>query len=371
MGCAAAAACAAAGNTVRLFERHRLGNEFGSSHGQSRIIRLSYADASYITLARRSYALWKELEAEVDQQLLVPTGGLDVGRIGAVSLERTRAAMLDAGVAFADWTAADIRVRYPQLRFDDEHVALYQADTALLAAERCIAALASRARRHGAVLYENEAVVAVEPSGNGALVRTASGAIRTDRVILCAGAAMPEFMRMLQLRVALTVSREQVSYLAVRDEADYRPGRFPICIRHCDGPVLSSILPVFGSPGIKMMIERKRGLPQHAQVANDLHNKARVRADALALIEGVTGAVLRSQSCTYTLTRDEDFVIDKHPDHPQIVVCSACSGHGFKFAIAIAEILVHLAGGGQLPGALRMFSIERAGLWQPREGVAR
>lgn len=370
MGCAAAAACASAGSRVRLFEQHRLGSELGSSHGHSRIIRLSYADASYIPLSRHSYALWRELEAEMDQQLLVPTGGIDVARIGAMSLERTRAAMIAAGVAFEDWTAVDIRRRYPQLRFDDEHIALFQADTALLAANRCITALANRARNYGAALYEGEAVAAVEPDGSGVLVRTSRRTMRADRVILCAGAAMPGFMRDLQLHVPLTVSRERVSYLAVRSEADYLPGRFPICIRHFDAPVLSSILPIFGGPGIKMMIERKRALPQHAQAAIDSHDEARLRTHALALIEGVTGEIVRSESCTYTLTSDEDFVIDKHPAHPQIVFCSACSGHGFKFAVAIAEILLHLAGGGQLPHALGMFSIGRVGLSRAREGVA-
>jgi monomeric sarcosine oxidase len=370
MGCAVAAAAASAGNAVRLLERHRLGNELGSSHGHSRIIRLSYADTSYIALSRNSYALWRELQAEAEQQLLIPTGGIDVARIGTASLERTRGAMVAAGVAFEEWTAADIGRRYPQLRFDDEHVALFQADTALLAANHCIAALARRARRHGAALYEGEAVFAVEADGSGVLVRTSNRSMRADRAIICAGTAMPAFMLGLQLDVPLTVSREQVSYLAVRNEADYLPGRFPICIRHSDAPVLSSILPIFGIPGIKMMIERKRALPQHADGAIDSHNEARVRADAMALIEGVTGEIVRSEACTYTLSSDEDFVIDKHPAHPQIVVCSACSGHGFKFAMAIADILVHLARGGELPDALRMFSIGRPGLAAARKGVA-
>src|SRR5262245_9539786 len=174
MGCAAAWAIARSGHRVRLIERDRLGNQFGSSHGPSRIIRLSYASPAYIPLCRRAYAAWRELEAEAATALLTTTAGLDLGVAGTDSFERTCDAMRECGVEFERWGAAETRRVYPQLLVDDDWVTAFQADTGILAADRCLKTLARQAVHHGAVLHESQAVLSVRPDGQGVCVETST-----------------------------------------------------------------------------------------------------------------------------------------------------------------------------------------------------
>lgn len=362
MGCAAAAALSLLGHKVRLFERHRIGTEFGSSHGASRIIRLSYSDADYIPMARRSFDLWRDLERAAGEELLVTTGGIDVGRMGTASLDRTAAAMDAAGVPYEIWSAGDLRAAYPQFRFPDDHVAIFQAETGVLRADRAVAALAALAVRHGAVLREGVTVERVRPDGEGVEVIAGGLVERADRVILCAGPAMGGFLSALGIDIPLVVSKEQASYLKVGNPDAHLPGRFPICIRHFDHSVLSSIFPIIDAPGIKMMIERKTQVASDRDFAVDPAAEAEVRRDAMALLPGFTGEIVGTETCRYTLTRDGDFLIDRHPRHPQIVLCSPCSGHGFKFAPVIGTYLCDLAEGRPLPLNGEKFSLARPGL---------
>ena len=366
MGCAAAYAAAQAGHKVRLFERHGLGNKFGSSHGPSRIIRLSYGDDRYIPLSRRAYIQWRALEAEAGETLLTITGGIDVARPMTQSLERTCDAMNQAGVAFEQWTGDEIRRAYPQFRFSDDFVAAYQADTGVLSANRCVEAYARLARRAGAVISEAEHVISVTPDGAGVKVETSRQMVRADRAILCAGAGMSDFLGRLRVNLPLVVTKEQASYLAVRRPEDFAPGRFPVCIRHFDEPIFCSIFPILGAPGVKMMIEQKT--PSHGDFdySVDPEHEDRVRREAGALIDGVTGEILWTDTCRYTLTQDEHFLVDRHPVHPQIILCSACSGHGFKFAPVIGDMLVALAAGDPLPPACALFGVNRGGLQMKR-----
>jgi glycine/D-amino acid oxidase-like deaminating enzyme len=148
----------------------------------------------------------------------------------------------------------------------------------------------------------------------------------------------------------------------VRNPIDYSRGRFPICIRHFDLPGLCSIFPIFDAPGVKMMIEQKTPFRNVIDFSADVRNRQQVREHALTLLEGFAGQILKSETCWYTLTPDGDFIIDRHPAYPQIVVCSACSGHGFKFAPVIGPMIADLAIDSERSQHWSMFSITRPAL---------
>ncbi len=362
MGCAAALAAVRAGHQVRLLEKHRNGSEFASSHGASRIIRLSYGRSDYIPLARRSFALWRELEHETEERLITSTGGIDVALPGTASLDNTMKAMSTCGVPFEVWGFSDLRQAYPQFNFSEDVRASYQKDTAVLHADLCIATMTRLAKRLGAVVEEDHPVVSVMPDGKGVAVKTRTSLIKTDKVVLCAGPEMPRFLASLDLPIPLVVSKEQFSYLKVRDAKQFKPGIFPICIQHSDLPILRSIVPTDQVPAVKMMIERKTPVVDPLDFAVDAENETAVRTAAMELMPGLTGEILRTETCRYTLTKDEDFIIDRHPEHEQIVVCSACSGHGFKFGIAIGEMLIALASGASLAPSCSLFRLSRPSL---------
>jgi sarcosine oxidase len=369
MGCAAALACAERGRRTVLFEQFGLGNLQGSSHGPSRIIRLAYHDPVYIPLAQTSFADWAELESRTEAELFHRTGGIDLAdHPDDDALADRRDAMTAAGVAFSELDAAALRAEYPQFTTREGMTALYQCDTGILAADRCVRALASEASRHGAVLRLDTRVEDVRPDGHGVMLRTAFGSLAADRVILAPGAWAPRLLRSLGLELPLRVTREQVTVLAPSDPPAFAPGRFPIFIHHRGHEPLVSGFPCYGIAGVKLMFDVE-GPEIDADHPDRRVNQQRV-ADmgdyAADLLPGLTREVVDAVSCLYTHTPDGDFIIDLHPEHAQLVVVSACSGHGFKFAPVIGRIAHDLAFGGESRLSHDRFSIHRHALTHER-----
>ncbi|MCC6792223.1 MAG: N-methyl-L-tryptophan oxidase [Thermomicrobiales bacterium] len=362
IGCATAYALARAGRRVALVEQFAIGHELGSSHGPTRIIRLAYDGDDYVALAGASYEAWRRLASESGQELLVPTGGLDIGVPDAFALDGIRATFERTGVPFELLDRDEIQRRFPQFTIPEGTIGIYQADYGLLAADRCVATLAAEARRHGAEFHEGERVLTVRPEGEGVTVATESGTIRADRVVLSAGSWSRPLLAALGLDLPLRVLKEQLAFFAAGNPGDYVPGRLPLVIHRFPGTTsLGSVFPIYGHAGVKVMIDRigTEVAPDDPDRSIDAASLDRLRDYAMAMMPGLTGKVIDAVSCRYTMTPDEDFVLDRHPAHPNIVVAASCSGHGFKFAPVIGEILADLALDGATPHDISRFRLER------------
>jgi sarcosine oxidase len=372
MGVAAAHALAVAGHDVTVFEQYAPGHELGSSHGPSRIIRLTYETPDYIALARDAYVRWGELEDEAGEELVVPTGGLDFGPPDANYMAEMRESMRLAAVHFEELGGDEIRRRFPQIAARDDEIGFYQADFSILVADRCVAAMLALAEANGARVRTATRVHVVAPDGEGVTVETARGAERFDRVVLAAGSWMGPLCASLGLRLALTPIKEQLAFFEVADAPAYAPGRFPILIRRSPRTTtLGSAFPLLGVPvGVKAMIDRL-GPPVTDPDDPDRGIEPAIaeRLDAWIAdtLPGV-GRRIADVSCRYTMTPDEDFVIGLHPEHPQIVVAAPCSGHGFKFAPTIGAICADLAVEGTTRYDIGRFRLDRPALrekWSP------
>ena len=196
MGLAAARALAQAGRDVVVCEQFELGHERGSSHGSSRIVRLSYPDARWVRLAQESFPLWRELEAESGASLLDLQGTLDLG-----DSELHRDALDACGVTYEVLDADEIERRFP-IRAGSER-GLFQADGGIIRADRAVAALAAGAAAAGAQLRERHRVDAVEEDGDG----VTAGGIRARAAVVTAGAWAPALVG-----VDATPTIETVSY---------------------------------------------------------------------------------------------------------------------------------------------------------------
>jgi sarcosine oxidase len=365
MGCATAYHLARAGRRVVLLEQFGIGHTQGSSHGPSRIIRLAYDSIDYVRLAQAAYRLWRQLEAEAGQQLMLQVGGFDFGVPGALALDGIRATYESADVPFEALDAAEIMRRFPQFNLPEGVIGYYQPDYSLLAADRCVAALAEQARRHGANIHEGEGARQVGVSGGGVEVRTDRATYQADRLILCAGSWTRPLLAQLGLELPLTVLKEQLAYFAAHDPEQFMPGHFPLFIHRYPGTtVLGSGFPSYGHRGVKLMVDRigPEVAPDDPDRSIDADRLARLHAYATDLLPGLTGEIVEAVSCRYTMTPDEDFVIDTHPAHPQIVIASPCSGHGFKFGAVIGEILAGLATRGATDHDIARFRLDRPAL---------
>jgi sarcosine oxidase len=365
MGCAAAYHLARDGQRVLLLERFAVGHDRGSSHGPSRIIRLAYDSHDYVELARASYTLWQTLEAESSERLIVRTGGLDIGLPEALALDGIREAFRSTGVPFEQLDRGTIMRRYPQFNLPEGTIGLYQADYSLLAAGRCVATLAAQARQYGAAIREGEPARQVRVTAGGVEVRTDQGAYLAERLILSAGSWMRPLLRQLDLELPLTVRKEQLAFFRARDPRAFMPECLPLVIHRFPGTTtLGSVFPIFDHVGVKIMIDRMGPEiePDDPDRAIEESQLARLRAYATGLLPGLTGEIIEAVSCRYTMTPDEDFIIDRHPAHPQVVVASPCSGHGFKFAVVIGRILADLAVQGATEYDIARFRLDRPAL---------
>jgi sarcosine oxidase len=365
MGCAAAYHLAKDGRRVALLEQFALGHDRGSSHGPSRIIRLSYEGSDYVQLARSAFALWRTLETESGASLLRKVGGLDFGLPDAFGLKGMRTTMRAAGVPFEELDGAEIMRRYPQFTLPAGTIGFYQGDYSILNADACVAALASQARKHGAVVYAGEAARQIAAVGGHVEVRTASSTYRAERVILSAGSWMGPLLRQLGLRLPLTVKKEQVAFFTPPDPAAFMPERFPLFIQRFPGTTsLGTAFPIFGHKGVKAMLDRTgpEVKSDDADRSIDETGLERLRAYVGSILPGLGSLVSEAVSCRYTLTPDEDFIIDRHPDHPEIVIASPCSGHGFKFGVVIGRILADLAEHGRTAHPIERFRLDRPAL---------
>ncbi len=336
MGCATAASLAQRGARVLLCEAERIGTLNGSSHGKSRIIRLAYGATDYIALCRAAYSAWHALEDEAGEVLLYTTGGVDIAPPGIATWDNARAAMTVAGVPFEVLDAGEMRRRFPQFHLADGAMAIYQADAGVLHADRCVAALAGAARLRGAELREGCRIEGIALSPGGIAVKAGGETIGADRLVLAGGAQLNALLGMIGTSLPLTVSLEEVAYFRPRESAPFVAGRFPLFIRHFHDGRLSSGFPLIRDPGLKLMLEHK----SEAETPGRLDA---LRTIARDLVPGLTGEIFGTATCRYTLTPDEDFVLDRWPGDPRVVVASACSGHGFKFGALFGAALADLA----------------------------
>lgn len=365
MGCAAAYHLAKDGQRVLLLEQFAIGHPYGSSHGPSRIIRLAYEGADYVHLARTSYALWRELETESGESLLCKVGGLDFGPPGAVMLSGIRATYEAVGVPFETLDRDEIVRRFPQFHLPEDIVGYYQPDYGLLDANRCVATLAAQARRHGAIMHEREAVRIIRPTPSGVEVRTDHSTYTADRLILSAGSWMRPLARQLDLALPLTVTKELQAYYQPREPAAFRPDRFPIFIHRFPGTTtLGGGFPIFNHAGVKLILDRTGPViePGDPDRTVDQSRLDRLRAYVAKLLPTLGDTIIATDTCRYTMTPDEHFLLDRHPAHPQIVLASPCSGHGFKFGVTIGRILADLAVRGATEHNIARFRLNRPAL---------
>jgi monomeric sarcosine oxidase len=365
MGCAAAYHLAKDGQRVLLLEQFAIGHTYGSSHGPSRIIRLAYDSADYVQLARAAYRLWRELEIESGASLLLKVGGFDFGSPDAFMLAGIRATYEAVGVPFEAVDRDEIMRRFPQFNLPEDTIGYYQPDYSLLAADLCVTTLATQARRHSAMVHEHEPVHEIRPAGSGVAVQTEQGTYTAGRLILSAGSWARPLLRQLELELPLSVTKEQLAFFKPRDPAAFRPDRFPLFLHRFPGTTsLGSGFPLFGHTGVKMMLDRigPEIDPDTPDRGVDQPRLDRLRAYVASILPILGDDIIEAVTCRYTMTPDEDFILDHHPTHPQIVIASPCSGHGFKFGVVIGRILADLAGCDATDYPIERFRLDRPAL---------
>jgi sarcosine oxidase len=339
VGAATARALAGIFATVVLVERLELGHDRGSSHGTSRIFRLNYPDERYVRMAQAADDAWRELEQQRGVQLVARHGSLDIGPVA----RGTARALSACGVPFETLSASEVRSRWP-LRLDPGETAVFQADGGILLADRAHTALTASAAEGGVEIREHTTVLSLALERRRVRVTLEQDEVSARSVVVTAGPWAPSLLAGVGVELPVVPTRETVIHLGLA--ADGVPpsvidwGRTPGA--GAGFARTGQAAYALASPGLGL----KAGLHHSGPVADpndaaapDGRVAAWVGEWAAGRFDGV-GRLERTETCLYTNTADESFLLERHG---RVVVGAACSGHGFKFAPVVGRTLAALA----------------------------
>jgi sarcosine oxidase len=348
------------GKRVLGLERFDIPHDMGSSHGYTRIIRLAYYEhPSYVMLLRRAYELWRAIEARTGEKVLHITGSIDAGPSDSWVFKGSLQSCIEHDLPHEVLTGKELTQKFPGYRLPFETMAVLQPEGGFLEPERCIVTYVQAAIAAGAEIHGREPVLAWEPHGEGVRVITEHAAYTADRLVITAGAWNDQMLPFLS---GLAVPERQVLAWLQPDRPDYfTPANFPVFnLLVEEGRYYG--FPVHAVPGFKF--GKYHHFEEHSPA--EQVDRAPRRDDELMLREFAAryfpdgcGPTMSLKACIFTNAPDGHFIIDLHPDYPQVSFASACSGHGFKFASVIGEIMADLAERGETRHNIELFRVER------------
>ncbi len=358
MGSATAYQLAKSGADVLVLEQFQRGHTFGSSHGETRIIRFFYDKAFYTELMKTAYAEWRSLESASGKSLLFITGSVGIGAKGNPYGRAARESLDAAGVESEWWDAAELAERFPQFRVTNDMDILWQKDTGFLRAAECVSTHLQLAEQHGAKVREETAVTDIDWQADVPTVQTEDGQFHGKKVVVTAGAWAGTLLAELDL--PLTVTKQQVCYYQPADIERFQPARFPVFTESTPEGEFIYGIPAFGRNGLKIA-RHGRG-----QIISADTPERTPDADYIAHIDAYVqermpelGKTTHTEVCLYTETPDEDFIIDAHPHCPNVLIAAGFSGHGFKFCALVGRIMSELVRKGETGFDIQPFRIDR------------
>jgi len=362
MGSATAYHLARRGKRVLGLEQFDIPHDMGSSHGHTRIIRLAYYEhPSYVMLVRRAYELWRDIQSEAGEQLLHVIGSIDAGPADSWVFKGSLQSCLEHDLPHEVLTGTELNQRFPGYHLPHDTMAVFQSDGGFLLPERCIVSYVEAAQAHGAEIHGREKVLDWEAIGDGVRVTTQRAVYEADRLVITAGAWTYKIVAQVG---GLAVPERQVLawFQPFRPEL-FTPERFPVFnVLVPEGRYYG--FPVYGIPGFKV------GLYHHLEETADPdemdrechpHDEQVLRAFTERYFPDAAGPALTLKACMFTNTRDKHFIIDLHPDYEQVSFAAGFSGHGFKFASVIGEIMADLAERGVARHSIELFRLDRFG----------
>lgn len=339
------------GVRVLGLDRFAPGHDRGSSHGETRIIRQAYFEhADYVPLLLRAYELWRELEQAASEPLLRQVGLLQIGPAEGTVISGVLASARQHGLHVDEMGPAEIRRRFPAFRIPAGLTGVFEPTAGYLRVERCVLAHIAAARRQGAE-FRTAAVRSFRRDGSGIAADLESGEVlHAERLVVTAGPWTPQLLA--DLRVPLVVRRKHAYWFRSSIHSLSVSAGCPTFLYELPGGVFYGF-PVIDDRGLKVA-EHSGGQPVADPLADprqldqaDLH---RVRSFVDNHLAGGAGELVRHSVCFYTMSPDEHFLVDRHPELPQVVFAAGLSGHGFKFTSVLGEALADLA----LDGASRL-----------------
>jgi sarcosine oxidase len=363
MGSAAAQHIAQRGRSVLGIDRFTPPHDRGSSHGGSRIIRQAYFEGpDYIPLVLRAYELWHDLEKKTGTTLVHTTGGLVIGNRDGEIVRHTIASARQHSIPIDILDAARLSEKFPAFKPLPGDAGVLEHRAGYLIPEDCVRAQLESATRAGAELHFDEQVLSWSADPERVEVLTNHGTYRARHLVISAG---PWAAEVLQSSFPLRVTRQVTAWIQPGGSIQpFLAHNFPVFIaEHPAGGFASYGFPAIDGPagGVKVAVHGSQAECTADSVDRTVHDDdvANIIAGLKQRIPAIDGQLIRARTCLYTMTPDEHFIIGAHPRVPSCTVACGFSGHGFKFAPVVGEILADLSTVGSTRHPITMFAPTR------------
>jgi sarcosine oxidase len=362
MGSAVLSHLARCGLSVLGIERFEIAHDRGSSHGHTRIIRRAYFEhPDYIPLLNRTYELWDELQSQTDDELIRRTGLVLAGPADGPIIAGVRASDRQHSIGIETLAPSTTESRFPGLRVPSGMDVLFERDAGFLRVENCVRAHAESAVRHGATIEPNVCIRRWSSNGDTITVETDAQRYVAKQLVICGGAWSIELLA--ELNLPLEVRRKVQPWFATDDARYALESGFPVFGIETDG------LFVYGFPSLDgrtiKVADHTHGrvaAPERLDRSLEDDDLTVVRDFIRAHLPGVKPECVRHQVCMYTMTPDEHFILDRHPRHNNVAIAAGFSGHGFKFAPVVGEVMADLTTTGRTRHPIDFLSIHRPAL---------
>lgn len=360
MGSASSYYLSKEGIDVIGFDSYKPPHSLGSSHGQTRIIREAYHEGtSYVPIVKRAYDLWEDLNHESDENLISQFGGIILGNDG----DHIKKALKSAdkyNIPIDQLDSYQIKDRFPVLNPPSNFTGLYEKRSGAVFPEKSILFMHEQARKNGARLFYDEKVLSWKKKSSSYQVETNKATYFTDKLIFSSGAWIKDLMPDINLPVK--IERQVLFWLEPKKNKEF----FESDMMPNTGWDLDNGLEFYTQPNLEKKGFKVANHHNGEFISPNNLNRETKEEDIITIrsfleeyIPDGNGKILDSKVCIYTDTPDFDFILDFSPVDENIIICSPCSGHGFKFTPAIGEICSKMIKREKIPFDISEFSINR------------
>ena len=353
------------GLRVLGLEQGQIPNPEASFAGLTRAIRLSYAEhPDYVPLLQGAYKYWEVLEEESGEEILRLTGALYMGPGNGELLNGATLSAKQHGLTHTLYTHRELQEKWPQFQLPVSFEGLYEDKAGYLLSERAVEAFVAEARKHGADLRGGEMVTDWITTDSGVRVQTGNNEYSAQHLVITAGAWTGKILKDVDL--PLVVTRQVLGWVAPPSQDDFTSDKFPVwVIDGNNGEGVHYGFPITpdgsGGEGLKLALHWPGKEVDPSTVIRDkLPKDDSDIQDALTrYLPSGKGPLLSQRVCLYTNSSDGDFIIDRHPEFPQVSLACGFSGHGFKFASVIGKVLADLATNGKTDWPIGFLRLSR------------
>ncbi len=357
VGAAAGYYASRAGLKVLMTDAHLPPHTEGSHHGDTRLMRHAYGEGEkYVPLVLRAQALWDAFAAESGEAVFERTGVVNLGPANSPFLANVAASAQQWQLATEHLDAQAIMARWPEIRVPENYIGIFEANSGVLRSELAIKTWINLAREAGCAQLFNCPVTALHHHDSGITIDTADGHYHARKVLISAGTWVTKLLPSLPL--------QPVRKIFAWHQADGRystKNHFPAFTGE-----LANGDQFYGFPAEdnELKIGKHNGgqiihAPEERQAFGAVASDGSESFSFLRQILPGIGGCLYGAACTYDNSPDEDFIIDTLPGHPETLLITGLSGHGFKFAPALGEIAVQFAQDERSQFDLSPFSLAR------------